>query len=618
MTLTSSPSLAFELFGLRLWGSKEEQTDPVPDPLPYKPELVLATPDKDLQKSLETASLLISEEKQLPSGTDGLIARALSDRERIVATLYTSGYYGGTLSIRLAGTPLEDALESGQVSSQRPLPVTISVDQGPLFRFGKISITGTDADAATAGLQADPVHWGLKPGSPARSSEILSAEKMIITSLRDKGYPTARIADRVIIADHKTKLLDVELKVEAGPKATFGQVSVTGTDRTKPGFVSRQAMLPVGTVYSPEEISKARKRLEDLEIFSSINFIEGDISPVDGIMPITIEVSERKRHTIGAGSTFSSTDGLGLEAYWTRRNLFGRGESLSFDSTVGRIGATSADDMEYSAKVTFEKPGAFGPLTTFTTSLEAAQDSTDSYTSRNVTFEAHLSRKFSDRLTGRAGGELFYANEDDVFGHGVFLLAGLPASATYDSRDDKLNPSKGIYAYLFGEPAYDTLSGNSMMFMESTVSSYLALDRAKRFILAGKVTGGSIIGPEIQEIPASRRFIAGGGGSIRGYTYRNVGPRVDGEIAGGRSLLTMSGELRLQFTKTIGAVAFVDAGNAFEGTLPDFSEGLKVGVGAGLRYFTPVGPLRLDAAIPLEPEEDDPDFAIYVGLSQAF
>ncbi|WP_428672913.1 BamA/TamA family outer membrane protein, partial [Roseibium sp.] len=171
---------------------------------------------------------------------------------------------------------------------------------------------------------------------------------------------------------------------------------------------------------------------------------------------------------------------------------------------------------------------------------------------------------------------------------------------------------------LFMEPAYDTLNSNAIGFVKGTVSSYYALDDSKRFILAGKATAGSIFAPSVEAIPASRRYIAGGGGSIRGYAYRNVGPRVDGEVTGGRSIIELSGEVRIQVTETIGVVGFVDAGNAYEDSFPDFSEGLKVGVGGGLRYFTPIGPLRIDAAVPLDPEKDDPDFALYVGLSQAF
>ncbi|WP_208995050.1 autotransporter assembly complex protein TamA [Roseibium hamelinense] len=615
--LTPLPASAFELFGVRLWGSDAEETQTVPNPLPYKAELSLSSEKEDLQSRLESASLLVSEESKQPSGTDGLIARALSDRERIVASLYGAGYYGGTLTIRLGDETLEQALETGNVSSARPLPVQILVDPGPLFRFGNIEISAADAAASDTGLSENPAEWGLTPGEPALSGEILSAERAILRKLRDHGFPKARISERVIVADHKTDLLDVRLSAIAGPKARFGAVSVSGTEVTDPDFVARQAIIPVGATYSPEELEAARKRLDELGIFSSIRLVEGDIGP-DGVMPITIEVTERKRHVIGAGASWSSTEGFGLEAYWRRRNLFGRGELLSIEGSVGQIGSNSVDEMEYSTRIAFEKPGAFGPLTTFTTSLGAKQEAPDAYTSRNVTLDAYLSKKYSDRLTGRVGAELFYANEEDVFGNSDYLLVGTPADAVYDSRDDKLNPSKGIYAAVFGEPAYDTLGQNAMVFLKGTFSTYVALDEAKRFILAGRVSAGSILGPDIQDIPASRRFIAGGGGSIRGYAYRNVGPRVDGEVAGGRSLLELSGEVRVKITDTIGVVGFVDAGNAYEDSFPDFADGLKIGVGAGVRYFTPIGPLRIDAGVPLDPEKDDPDFAIYVGLSQAF
>ena len=115
-----------------------------------------------------------------------------------------------------------------------------------------------------------------------------------------------------------------------------------------------------------------------------------------------------------------------------------------------------------------------------------------------------------------------------------------------------------------------------------------------------------------------RRYYVGGGGSVRGYAYRNVGPRVSGEVIGGRSFFETSTEIRTRITETFGVVGFVDAGAAYSSQFPDFSEELKVGVGAGLRYFSPIGPLRLDFAVPLAPDKDDPDFAIYVGLSQAF
>ena len=138
-------------------------------------------------------------------------------------------------------------------------------------------------------------------------------------------------------------------------------------------------------------------------------------------------------------------------------------------------------------------------------------------------------------------------------------------------------------------------------------------------MLAARGLAGSIFGADIVEIPPHHRFYAGGAGSVRGYAYLNVGPRIEGYGAtGGLARVEGSFEARIKATETIGLVPFVDVGLVTEDS--DFSgdEEFAVGVGLGLRYFTSVGPLRLDLAVPLEPRASDPDFAVYVGIGQAF
>ena len=132
-------------------------------------------------------------------------------------------------------------------------------------------------------------------------------------------------------------------------------------------------------------------------------------------------------------------------------------------------------------------------------------------------------------------------------------------------------------------------------------------------MLATRGAIGSILGGDRSELPANRLFFAGGGGSVRGYGYRNLGPRIGGEVVGGLSYLELSAEVRARVTESFGVVGFVDAGNAFAEPYPDFKGGLKVGVGAGIRYYTGLGPIRLDVAIPLDGQSGDPDFGIYAG-----
>jgi translocation and assembly module TamA len=613
---------ALDLFGWLPFGSNsseaEQDQPPVVDPLPYTARLSVSGGPPELETALTGSSELLSQSDRLPSGEAGLIARAVSDFERLVGRLYVEGYYAGTVDIRVAGLDLQQALAAPSLPGPRPVPVAISVDPGPLFTFGTITIAPADDAAQGADTAFDGASYGLVSGETANSEKILRAERAIVADLKADGYPFARISRREIVADHDTNRLDVRLSVAAGRAARFGEVSVSGAEATDPDFIVTQAMLPVGGAYSPAEIDRATERLNELGIFSSVRIVPADSITPDGLLPVTIEVSERKRNVIGVGANWSSSEGFGVESYWRRRNLFGRGELLSIEGSVGRIGDNSLSDLEYSARIAFEKPGAFGPQTRFTTSLGARQEIPDAYRSRSITADAFYERDINDELSIKLGGEVQFADERDVFGNETYLLTGVIGQVTYDTRDDPLNPTKGINALLFAEPAYDIQGGNAMLFTRGQISAYRALDEAARFVLAGRLGAGSIVAPSVRSIPAARRFFSGGGGSIRGYAYRNVGPRRNGEVTGGRSFVEASGEIRMKATETIGLVGFVDAGNSFDAMYPDFSQGLKVGVGAGLRYFTPVGPLRFDIAVPLDPEKDDPDFAIYVGLSQAF
>ncbi len=149
-------------------------------------------------------------------------------------------------------------------------------------------------------------------------------------------------------------------------------------------------------------------------------------------------------------------------------------------------------------------------------------------------------------------------------------------------------------------------------------SAYYSLDTDGRFVLAGRTVAGSIVGADLAEIPADRRFYAGGGGSVRGYAYQGIGPRdARGQPTGGLSLLEGSVEMRFAVTEKFGIVPFVDAGTVSTKAFPDFSE-VRAGAGVGIRYLTPFGPLRVDAAVPLNPGPGDPDFGIYAGIGQAF
>ncbi len=275
------------------------------------------------------------------------------------------------------------------------------------------------------------------------------------------------------------------------------------------------------------------------------------------------------------------------------------------------------------------RPGVFTPFTDLTAKVFAEQQRPESYQSRRIVGQVGLQHRFSDDLSGSSMVNVERSRTEDPLGTRDFFLVSLPSQLIYDTRDNELNPTEGIHATLDVEPLQEFKFDNTALITNLRVATYLSVDPENRFIIAGRIGLGSITGAPRDELPADRLFYAGGGGSIRGYAYRNVGPRlppgtfvngvnVGNEVIGGRSYIDGSLELRAKVTDKFGAVAFVDAGNAFVDSYPDFSEDLKIGVGVGLRYFTSLGPIRVDVAIPLDPGKDDPDFGVYIGLGQAF
>lgn len=610
--LTGNP-LALELFGIRIFGSAEDSSV-TEDALPYEATIDVAGDTSKLSGKLKSGSLLLVQQNTPPSGTVGLISRARQDRRNLVGLLYKEGFYGGVVKITIAGQPLETVSVTRQLAP--PVDVAISVQTGPLFRFGDIRISGADnIDAASLAADAE-----LVSGEVARSDAVFATERAILAALGRNGYPYPQIADRTIIADHERDAVNVTLDVRSGQPARFGRVEVRGTKQIDPDFVAYVADIPEGAPYSTETLKQSKTRLGKIEALGSVTLRPADSLDPDGSVPVIVEVSERKRRVIGAGAAWSSTEGVKVNTYWKHRNLFGRGELFRIEAGVGRLAeSNSIDGLDANFGILLSQPGFFGPATRFDTSFKALQENPDAYFRRAVIGKAVVAYQYSPELELTAGLTGEYSDIDDAQGSNRFGLISLPLGAEYDSRDNRLNPARGLRANAGLEPTVDALNNAAFLKLEAGLASYYALDGEKRFILAGRFGAGSIIGAGRTDIPADRRFLAGGGGSVRGYAYKNIGSgRLNGDAIAGRALLEGSAELRTQWTDTIGSVLFADAG--FVGDDWGFSDvgDLKIGVGAGLRYFTPVGPIRLDIGIPLDPDQDDPDFAAYVGIGQAF
>ena len=197
-------------------------------------------------------------------------------------------------------------------------------------------------------------------------------------------------------------------------------------------------------------------------------------------------------------------------------------------------------------------------------------------------------------------------------------MLSLPTDLVYDTRDNRMDPTGGVHALTSFTPSVDVANSSAYVTSRVQVASYLPFDEERRAVLAGRISFESVAGASLAGVPATDRIFAGGGGSVRGYEYRSLGPMEAGRVTGGLSLLAASLELRLRATPAIGIVPFVDIAAVSDSAFPTFSDAPYVGAGIGLRYFTALGPVRLDVAMPITEKDGRDDFGIYVGLGQAF
>ena len=613
------PVGAFEIFGIKLFEDQSEQDAEavIADPQPYTVAITINATGA-VESAVRNASALVADQNEPASGAAGLLAKARGDYRRIVAALYNEGYYGGTASIRVGG--VEAANLAPDVNLPDPVDVAIVVDPGPLFRFNSVNIVNQALPSSDPYDYVEPpANAGFGVGEIAKSSVILKAEQLVLEAWRQQGYAKAVIVTRDVVADHATTSVDVTITVNPGPKAAFGAVTVTGTERMDPEFVRRQTGLTEGEEYDPDELALAQKRLDRLEVFRAARLEAAESVGADGLLPYNLIVQELPGRRVGVGATYSTIDGLGLEAFHLWRNLFGQAERLRLDARVASIAwPIDTAQFDYFFGGTFTKPGIFTPDTDLVAAVSAERTIYPTFTETSASGRVGLTHILSDQISFEGGAQFEINRFDDVFGTRDFKTIGLYAGATLDFRDDSVDPTEGWFAQVNLEPFYELNYGNAAAKLTAEGRTYFGFGEDDPFVLAGRLKAGLVVGPSLAEIPPDKLFFAGGGGSVRGYAFKSIG--VDdgtGTITGGRYLLEGSLEARVKVTQDIGVVGFIDGGYVAADVFPALTD-LRLGAGVGVRYYTGLGPLRADFAIPLNKRAGDPDYAIYVGIGQAF
>ena len=613
---------AFDLFGYCLSGDCKKTTreNDVIDPKSYQVDLNLrgdVTEDVDL--AIKSATELWRGREKAVAGSAGLLARAKGDYRRLLAGLYNEGYYGGEISILINGVQAS-AMKPG-IEFPDDSIVTVSIDTGDVYRFGTFDIFNRAPNPQGGeDIVEKPDTLKVARGDIAKARSVGIAGRLAVEEWRQQGYPHAKIGGQTVKAQHDKNILNVNLSIDPGERSDYGATRVEGTERMDEAFVAYMTGLKTGEEYDPDDIEDAKARLDKLDVFSVRKVETGEENDQEGKVPINVEVREKKLRRIGLGATVSSIDGAGLSAFWLNRNLFGRAERLRLDGEISGIGSSSsADELDFKLSATFTKPGVFTPNTDSVTKIFAEREFNTSFEGETGGFSSILTHQLSRKINVAGGGFYEYSRFKDAFGTRNFSTLGVSGEIAYDGRDSKVDPTKDALAKIEVKPFYEFEQGNAGVRLDGELRAYKTLDSDGDTVLAARVKVGSVIGPSRDQVPTNFLYLSGGGGSIRGFGFNNVGI-VDssGNVSGGRSLLETSVELRHKFTDTLGGVAFIDGGIVGEDPIIDFSQDFSVSAGIGARYYTPLGPIRLDVAVPLNPKSSDPDFGIFAGIGQAF
>lgn len=628
--------------------SSEDSAWPA-DPVPYVAAVRVGltdgrTGDASLKRRMEAISELLRLKDDPPDGILGLERRARADEATAIQLLHAQGYYDGAVSLDMQ-------------TETRPARVTLRLEPGQRYTVNETRVTYAPAPiipsafqhasrAATysgiSALWGSPVRQPLPPpdfspviaqlpkNTPAAADAILAAVERLPENLHRRGYPFAAITAARYLLDREKRTLDVQVDIDPGPPATLGDVRVTGNEKVHAAYLHRLLpWVPGEDPWNQIRMERFAESLRELGLFRSVEVrpaldaaslpTGGDAAP----LPIEVHVKETPAfRTLGAEAHYDTATGLGVNAHWEHRNAFGNGEKITVDAPY------SYDRKGLITELL--KPAAVSRHTTFRGRLAALEETTDAYDKQAIDGFARLEHRVNRAWwigagIGGEGGKL----SENARNAALYSYFGPNLTLRRDSRNLRVSPTAGSnialklspYTGYYHTPFTACAQELDAMFY---FAPFRADDTDHRnakapLVLAGRLRAGSLTGASLQQAPSPLRYFAGGASSVRGYGYQALGPKdSDGEPLGGLAYNTVNLETRFRITDDIGLVPFLDGGMAYRDALPGWFSDMRWGAGLGLRYFTPIGPLRLDVATPLHPEDRDAPLHVYVSIGQSF
>jgi outer membrane protein insertion porin family len=494
----------------------------------------------------------------------------------------------GFVNIQLGEPTVEINREASSVVMNIPI-----VSEGEQYKVGAVGLTGDDIFEEAE----------LRRMVQLRTGEIYSRENVrrdilaLTNAYTDEGYAFADATPTVALDDQQ-RLVNVTYSIRPGSRVYIGRIDIRGNERTRDWVIRRELRVDEGELYSGQGLLRSRQRLANLDYFDEVK-IDTVRRPEQGLIDLEIDVTEKSTGQFSAGLGFSSVETVVFQASVTQRNLFGRGQAIT---AQGRIGGLSQD-----FSISFAEPWLFGRPINAGVSVYRRQVDYQTFDSLRTGVALTLGRTFGEFLST----SVTYRFEDlDISDldpgaadlleeqEGSSLTSAVTPRVVWDSRNSRLNPSQGSYnsfevevAGLGGENRYYKLVGESTW--------YYPLPYELSGFVKGRFGIGAGYGGE--DLPASERFFLGGPTTVRGFGFRDIGPQdLDGNPLGGTSFVQFNIEIGRSFSRILRLVAFMDVGNVYaQDQQFDLGE-VRSSAGFGIRFITPVGPVRMDWGFKLD------------------
>jgi translocation and assembly module TamA len=436
----------------------------------------------------------------------------------------------------------------------------------------------------------------LKPGSPLHHGQYESMKSRIESLALESGYLQGSFTQKNLLIDKQSNTAQIKLTFDSGKRMVFGDITVQ-RDVLDEGFVDKFLTIKSGDTYTSEQLAKTHNALSQSGYFDMVD-IRSDLEHAqDQRVPVTIKLTAKKKAHYGLGLGFDTDIGPLLNANYINRriNQYGHFFTANFDLSP----VLSTAEVEYS--IPLDKP--MTDLFSFGGGLK--REDTKTFEALSATLSARHKHVYTNGWRQTLFLDYSYEDftTDSDSGQRLLLVPG--GSWLRSVSNDPLRPTEG-YRIEFETKGSVENPVSDASFLQAYLSGVWLHEVPWGGLIIGRTLQGATLVDQITQLPTSYRLYAGGINSVRGYNYKELGPRdTSGNVEGGKFLSVASAEYEQAVLEDWGVAAFLDTGNAFN--LDDIR--FKTGVGLGVRWYSPVGALRLDFALPLN--ESDSSFQIH-------